>query len=427
MTNHSFPNMSLLKFKLMSGIFFSIISFSSTAALLDNLGTPDTKPAVLKTYGVDVAARVGLKAILPPGWTLLLHKEVTLPDTVTWKLGDPWVKAIAEIAVINNIAILIDWDKRQVRFREENIALDEREQRAAITTAAVTPLPDFGTATKSKFDLNTKPSADGKSATLFNRDQEQRAKGLQALANRSSEQLDRVPVIRTNPTERMVDRSNQNKATGRAPASDDTFEYSTAVSFNKPSARSIAQTIAHRYNLRLVWQTREFQLLGPVTLVATSPEEDLYLLQKAMGIGSPIALTISGKNIIAVPATSKTRDNLTFLPPERFSTLNRDAIPEDRELPKRSPLVTHSRAESVTFNIHKGDSLEETLISFLRTHGYTLEWKVDGIFEAGTTKTYEGASITSLLSQLLPSLGLSADVFTRDNHIVVRLAGSPRA
>jgi hypothetical protein len=137
-----FPRKTLLAATLL-------LAFSAAnASFLEQSGTAPTPPAAMDTYGVDVATRVGLKAVIPSGWKLFVHRSVELPESLSWKVGESWVSVLNNFAKANDIAILVDWDKKSVYFRTTSLALQEQEKRQMITQAAATPLPSFKTGEK---------------------------------------------------------------------------------------------------------------------------------------------------------------------------------------------------------------------------------------------------------------------------------------
>ncbi|MDO8416283.1 MAG: hypothetical protein Q7S87_08750 [Agitococcus sp.] len=398
----------------------------------------------MSTYGVDVATRVGLKSMLPPGWTLLLHKDVKLPDTISWRLGDAWTKSLAEFCVRSSTAALVDWDKRQVLLRAESIAIDEREQRAELKQTATTPLPSFGQA-KTAFVIDTASvTSVPKQATPINLQQQDRQRELAQIAATSTAQFSFVPVIRTNPTINMVERQKVIDAGRTAQLiSTEEFQYTSAISVNRPSARFVAQAIANRYNLRLAWSADEYQLQGPVTLLATTQEADIALLQRAMGAFSPVVLQLNMPDKV-LRATPRTGTMYPTMPSTLSLGLAPDSLtPAELRGKRQAGLYDLTRStnnetsETVAgpvtppaaflLQIIKGGALEEALTQFARKNGYTFEWKVTGGFDAQRDKTYESASIAGILAQVLPSIGLSADIYTREKHVIVRAAdNAPR-
>jgi hypothetical protein len=120
------------------------LAFSAAnAAFLEQTGTPAAPPVVMKTYGVDVSTRVGLKAVIPAGWQLFVHRSVELPESLSWKVDESWVSVLNNFSTANDVAVLVDWDKKAVYFRSTEVAMQEQEKRQMIAQAAATPLPSF--------------------------------------------------------------------------------------------------------------------------------------------------------------------------------------------------------------------------------------------------------------------------------------------
>jgi len=132
-----FPRKTLLAATLL-------LAFSSAnASFVEQIGTPVTPLAVMGTYAADATIKSGLKAVIPAGWQLFQHQSVEMPAGLSWEKDDTWVSTLNKFASKNDIAILIDWDKKAVFFRSTALALQEQEKRQMIAQAASTPLPAF--------------------------------------------------------------------------------------------------------------------------------------------------------------------------------------------------------------------------------------------------------------------------------------------
>jgi hypothetical protein len=116
------------------------------AASLEQIGTPDPAAATMQTYGVDVPVKTALKALLPAGWQLFVHRSVELPPTASWTLGQTWVQALEAFARAHRQTVLVDWNAKAVYFRSADVALEEGAQRAQTAQAATTPLPRLAAA-----------------------------------------------------------------------------------------------------------------------------------------------------------------------------------------------------------------------------------------------------------------------------------------
>jgi len=131
-------------FKLrVLALALSAIFSSGAFAAMDTVGAADAQVPLLRTYGVDVPTNTGLKTILPQGWTILIHKKAVLPPTMSWKAGEPWIAAIDNLATSNNLAVRLDWTKKQVMVLPPEAAIEQKAQEEQIHQAATTPIPAY--------------------------------------------------------------------------------------------------------------------------------------------------------------------------------------------------------------------------------------------------------------------------------------------
>jgi hypothetical protein len=147
-----FPRKTLLAATLL-------LAFSSAnASFVEQIGTPALPLAVMGTYAADAQLKSGLKAVIPAGWQLFQHQSVDMPAALSWEPTDTWVSALNKFASKNDIAVLIDWDKKAVYFRSTSLALQEQEKRQMIAQAASTPLPSFARPAAKPVDQAAKPA-----------------------------------------------------------------------------------------------------------------------------------------------------------------------------------------------------------------------------------------------------------------------------
>lgn len=471
------------------GLVFSLLTSAAFAMGLEQKGQPENQLSTMPNYGMEVPSRAALKTIVPAGWQLFVHQSAKLPETLSWKLGDPWPRVLAELAQQNQMSVLLDWDARTVLIRTEDIAVQERATRLEIAQAAVTPLPKFEDAvtakqakkqdTKKQAALQKaerekaapatekveQSAAVGDSVAQEQRlpqklasDEEQRQAELAQVALREASATRGLPVVRTNPTPRMV--TAQQAAAAKNPAkmvSTAEFSYTQPVALNRPAARKVAQSIANKYNMRLVWASPEFNLRGPVTLLARSAEEDARLLQKAIGAYGPVVLEVSaaervirampralahtgqGASQVILAATAPTTaepagsvvvasSTASGVPNPVVTDVLQEILPPTLAaetaglIQKANNAISTDKSSvpKIVLTLTEKEPLEDALVRFARAQGFTLEWKVEGGFEANRSMAFEGESMVQVLSQMLPPLGISADVYTRDKHIVVR-------
>lgn len=317
-----------------------------------------------RTAGVDVETRSALQAVVPADWTVQISPEANLPETLSWAAGVPWQRVLDDLSERNGVPVTLDTAGKVAR-------VGVAPEPAPVTVTAAAPAV-----------LAAPTIAD-----------EARIAPVSPPAPSSAPDRVAAPVA---------------KATA-APA--DAFRYTAATALNRPSARSVAQGIANRYGMRMVWAAPELRLQGPVTLLSRGVDEDVQLLQKSMGVFSPVTLEVSKaeKVIRAVPASSAGQayfDVAELAPAVEPAGLSGSA---DAASPK----------PKITLNIAANEPLEDALTRFTRAFGYTLEWKVQGGFEANRAMRFEGGSMAEVLS-FLPGMNLSADIFNREKHVVVR-------
>jgi hypothetical protein len=550
-----FTSMALL---LMAGQSFA----------LEQRGTPEAAPSLMKNYGVDVPVKTALKSALPPTWKLYVHKSANLPSTVSWTPDDSWVSVMETVGTTTTVSVLVDWERKSVFVRPPEVALEEAATQAEIKQAAVTPLPllkpapvaaafetppakaptqqpavvadEPTTATTSLLpDKDTlakdspqsvvtttavasasestsqvtsestttpepleRPSVPPSiaSASVAPVASVASASDVQEIAPRppmepprilldppanplASESLDapaEAPVAILPPPAPLPTPALAPPATVVAPiapktvriaaesavvGSTDAFSYTNARAFNKPSVKRVLAAIAVKHGLPFYWGGPDVTLRGPVTLMATSPDEDIALLKKALGPYSGIAIELTSKGLQA----SANQMAVQLEPTGGTPLIARAWTPEERALPSAQQAVQPTsgdtrdagRASDTTVAQSSGslraergaatsaapavplaamspvgtarlslalsanESLESAIRQFATAQGYTLEWNVAGGFEATAPKTYTGDTLTSILAEILPSLGVSADVYTLDKHVVVR-PGEPR-
>ncbi len=389
---------------LLLGTVLHLAAFGVQAAQLEQKGHPDSPVATMSTYGMEVATRNALRTIVPAGWQLYIHKDANLPEAMSWKLGESWPSVLAEFAASSKLAVLIDWPTRSVLIRSPEVAGEENTKRAEAANAAITPLPSFSEAVSA-----------------------QRAPAPGRVHERAP--LADAGLVRTNPTPAMAAASEANLRDGRVqpPRGSGDFGYTEATALNKAQARTIAQGIANRYGLRLMWAGPELKMNNPVTLLAQSADEDVLLLNKAMGAFSPVVLELEpgAKRLWAVPRGMAGRQLLT---PELMRAAHEASVtplPPVTEGPQPVRVSGLSKGP-IKLEMPARMTLEDALVRLAKAQGYTIEWKVPGGFQANRDMSYEAASMSALLAQVLPPLGISADVYTRDKHIVVRPADAAR-
>jgi hypothetical protein len=246
---------------------------------------------------------------------------------------------------------------------------------------------------------------------------------VRAVAEPVLVQVAPLPVIRMNPTEDMISsqKSSFSQRADTKLASTVEYAYSDAVAYNKPTAKRVVESIAAKYKLRVVWALADdYALRGPVTLLADNAGQDLELLYKAIGRSAPISLELSeSEGAIRVYKRGGPRPILVPVMASA-SALEATGRMDSMPLTALSPRADSAFGAGHRLKVAEKQPLEDALNGFAKELGYSFEWQVTGGFEANSTKVYDGSSVAKVLIQVLPPLGLSADVYTREKRIVVR-------
>lgn len=236
-----------------------------------------------------------------------------------------------------------------------------------------------------------------------------------------------IPVMAVNPSVEQQKRIQASAKPMPLKSSAD-FTYTDAVALNKAQLRTVVQAIANRYGLRMVYIAPDIKMPGPVTLLSQSAEQDLALLKKAMGLYAPInfELTVTGDVMV------ESKDPAYVAAHRAKAAAAAKAVSEAQPADASSFAAAQGKdsasasapaapvVPAMTFTLQAGQSLEDALRQFLTAKGYTQEWKVAGGFDANKTLVYEGNTVAEVLSKVLVPLGISADIFTTDKHIVIR-------
>lgn len=129
-----------------------------------------------------------------------------------------------------------------------------------------------------------------------------------------------------------------------APAVKQGVSYDKPTAFSKPNVKDMAQGIANRFNMRLLWAAPNESLLGPITLFGNSVSEDVYLLKKALGVYSTVAVELSEQNniISVVSKTGYYEPSITAPNSSEIAFNPYDAIQKDKTqtLNSTTPLVS---------------------------------------------------------------------------------------
>jgi len=339
-------------------IALSVAASAAQAKSLEQVGAAEGRGEPLKTYGVDVSTKSGLKTLLPTGWDLFIYKNTKLPQSISWTVGDTWVGALEKFADSNGLAVRLDWAKKAVYVSTPEVALETRAKLAEISNASRTPLPAYSVSTAPAKQpaaaapvvlppskplvaasapaptpapavaapLPTyrpvtptpaptpvlSPEASRASADLL-------ARALAATAPVGPGAVPPVlatpaaPVAAVGPA--LVAGAAQAVATSavRPVAAPQAAEPVTASdAFVRGNMEEIVRKTAAKLGYQVSWETVSLPLTGPVTFLGVDAAEDMRLLQKSLGLRqSPIAIEVyRGSQLIRVTASAQSREPL---------------------------------------------------------------------------------------------------------------------
>lgn len=477
---------SVLAFALASPLALAHVEYSSDVAL----------DAKIATYGLAVKTKTALKSIIPSGWKLTISSDVILPDTMSWKVGDTWTEQLTSLAEIADLYIYVNSTEKTIDIQPMSVYREQKARREILLKTASTPLPTFDklpTQSEQLQALNDKVAtleAQLKAAQTTTTTRTESTTTTQVVAtettvstpNAASE--DSSTVASTTPTEakqvdtitaaaqEVVSTPAQTTSAEEPLPVAESFTYTAPVAYNRDSVQRIAKRIANKYGLIFAWLLPDdVALKGPVTLMGRTAEEDVILLNKAIGLYSPISTKVlSGTYLVGAPAGSDVAQLTKSLPrpepvlisaPEAPAAVTtsvsyiaardeaktahtvgkdrKEAVDQAAAAKDAVPVVTTVETTAtptsvvevvtktvaveqlMTLSVKKDFPLEDALAVFLRANGYTFEWKTElGGFTAKRDMEFKGKNLAEVLGAVLPKLGISADINNRDKHIVIR-------
>lgn len=366
------------KFTPLAGALLAASLFlSAHAAGLEQVGSAQPNPALMKGYGVDVPVRTALRQVVPDGWELFVHKQAALPASLSWKVDEPWPSVLARFSAPSNLAVKIDWDKKSVFVRSAEIARNEAGAAAPAQPVVAT--------------LASAPS-EQKIVALTGTSLSEALQKLQALhrAPFSWEAAPvgnlRIPAVTFRGLSVEDDLALLVRAIGMAPP----------VSF-----------LVHR--------------AGPVVRVMQpSPTGEHLRVVDVPFEGAVHAL--AGAAPAVASASTPPRAGATSAP----GTLIREPAPAAAAagtVRAAAPSVLAAASAPLILEVRRGEMLSQALGRFLRANGWNLVWKLgteDDFENDGVDLRREGKTIAEVLTKLsLPQMGLRAEVFSSDRVVEI--------
>jgi hypothetical protein len=429
-------------------LIMSVTSGVTLAGTLLQDGNP-AKPGQLATYGMQVPTSQALQTILPSGWTAMVSPDAVLNGKVSWGPSDTWLDVMSRVADRSNAGFLVDWNARKVIVRPVPATITEGITRTEIHQEASTPLPQLAPA-------HTPPAPAALPGPAVVAPTPAVATPAIAVAR---------PVAAVAPLPAPMPPAPIGHPVPAAPSA------GPARSFSNVSIREVINAIAQNNGLVVKMSAPNVKLPGPVTLkLAGNATEDVQLLQRALGPVAPLAVTIyrashelivegsSEASLIAFdarpvivekqgffarllahkPAPGATSAAAPTAPAPVLAAQSKPAVPASPPVAASSapvpgalaigtPVVAANSAPvgppapvvaKVVFDVQGGERLSDAISRFLKVQGWDVSWQSQNDLEASGAIHIEAETISGILKQILPQLGLVADLY-KSNHVAV--------
>ena len=455
---------------LRSAVFVSLLLGAAAAPSFGDVfhvGEQVAAPA-LSTYGMQVPPSRALRGILPADWRLQVEPGVTLSEKVSWGPSDTWLTVLERVATRAGADAYVDWSTRTIvlRLAGKQIGSTPAPSRATGVRASDTPAPETTA-------IPTAPAAEAPH-------QRPTPPPPVPLPSPSLEPIEVDVPVPAVDVDALVIASSKSpagpaRAFNRAPLREPlealaqrhglTLIYEAGdISLPGPLTLMLGEDLGE--DLKLLERA-----LGPTVPLSIT----LYRAEKELVVGlsdgEPFFASVDARpqpkpSILArlfrrVPTLAQEPRALSAaiaLRPESHAkpevegadmpesapvrvaheappaslAVSTASVPSTVSVPSMASMpVVEAEATTeqaspapqpaITFELIPGERLSVALERLFANQGWTLVWKVSGDFEAAAPARVQGNSIAEVLRQLLPQLGLSADLYTPSRYAVIRL------
>lgn len=418
-----FPRKTLLAATLL-------LAFSSAnASFVEQIGTPVTPLAVMGTYAADATIKSGLKAVIPAGWQLFQHQSVEMPAGLSWEKDDTWVSTLNKFASKNDIAILIDWDKKAVFFRSTALALQEQEKRQMIAQAASTPLPAFkkeAAAVKPAEKAVIAPVADAVPAPAHTVPASRAASVAQVAPTvttvaptlaRTATPAVSAPVASAPVTTAQVAAILPAPAPAVQPSLVAAPAPVVAEPVAAPAVKPVVKPSLTRPALRPA-------VVTPVVAPAAAPAAPVAVTPASAPAAAPVATAAQPQApVVAAPVLVPVKAPVTAAVPVTAPIIAPAAAPVAAQAPIITAPAPVATPGAVAFN---REPVSKVVAVAGAKHGYTVSWEAPAVDFQGPV-TLLGADMGEDMNLVLRALGgrrapVSITVYRESNVVVVREA-----
>lgn len=427
-------------FRLTPLALFLIIS-SNTASALEHLGDP-AKLAPIGHYGLEVPSKQALKNIMPSGWHVYVHKQLQLPETLSWKDNDDMLMALSRIETDHGVIATVDWEKKAVYLRKKEVSVIKAPvaapqpvtQQPAALAVGVSPVNGI-VAKPVDYVPHVKTPADsvelGKpwakngpqkpAVVLEYAVSPGYAKKIleDAMAKVGYEvQWDAPPMTRTDHALTLF----QNAETDTKLILDALGgTVSGLTAFVSHDAKQVKVVMAdHKADSGKVFKMGGYLFEGaptsPVVAVNTpAPQVTAPIVPSTTAAAiQPVATPVAP--LANVPASAPIAATSTPAAPMAQAPVT-EVQPLAQAVDLTKPVMTANN--EFVLEVQGGTRFEDALEDFLTKHNYRLKWRAPSGLEAESTMTFKGATLDEVLNKVLPRLRLGADIFDDNEYSFV--------
>lgn len=429
------------KYFRLTPLALLLIISSNTAFALEHLGDP-SKLAPIGHYGLEVPAKQALKNIMPSGWHVYVHKQLQLPETLSWKDNDDMLSALSRIEAEQGVIATVDWEKKAVYLRKKEVSVIKAPvaapqpvtQQPAALAVGVSPVNGIVAKPVDYVPHVKTPSDTVEMGKPWAKNGPQKpavvleyavspgyAKKIleDAMAKVGYEvQWDAPAMIRTDhaltlfqnaetDTKLVLDALGGTVSGMTAFVSHDAKQVKVVMADHKADSGKVFKMGGYLFESAPVAQVNTpAPAMAPVASipVPATPQSNNPSSQNA-GVAATPAVVASA------PGTFETPAPLAQAPVS--SSVQEIAAPVD---------LTKTKVagnNEYVLEVQAGARFEDALEDFLAKHNYRLKWRAPSGLEAESAMTFKGATLDEVLNKILPRLRLGADIFDYDEYSFV--------
>jgi len=395
-----------------------------------------------------VDAERALRGVVPAGWQIVMEPDTVLNGRVSWSPADTWIDVLDRIAERSRADLRVNWGTQQVfvsamkaapakpaevvnngvspveephNTKAFEPATDPADAASATTTAVAAQTTTASPAPTEKATQAPAVSPAGP-ARAFNRtplraplEALAQRHGLTLIYNMGDVSLP-GPVTLMLGDELSADIELLNRALGPGTQLE-IIEYraekelvvspgcsNSFVSLPGRSALEKRSLFARLFGKKVTADSVE---KSATTEKANAPEKV-----------TPVEKVAATEKVVATEPPPSDSAGTARIEPPAVSSVAATTEPAREAQPVESGAPT--TAEVLALDLAQGERLSSAMDRLLQSRGWRLVWRASVDLEAATPARVEGASLSEILEQVLPQLGLAADLYNPSRTAVIR-------